>query len=98
MPHDTLALVVDFQDQLQQRRVLLGVRQLQLAHPLPPSRRPRPGAVAGALPSRLLMRPQLNGGTLGRSIAMGAQMALEMAPRRSNAGLVVWECLTTAAW
>jgi hypothetical protein len=46
---DALPLVIDFEDQLEQRRILLPMRQLESSNPLPPRRCPRAGIVGWAL-------------------------------------------------
>jgi len=47
---DAVALVVDLENQLEQRGVLLGMRELQLSHPLPPCSRPRAASARWSLP------------------------------------------------
>lgn len=49
-PFDSLALMIDFHDVIQQRDVLFRVGHLQLAHPLPPGCRPGSAAFGSSLP------------------------------------------------
>src|SRR5882672_5673653 len=47
---NAMSLVVNLEDQLHERGVLLGVSQLQASYPLPPGGRPRSAVVCGSKP------------------------------------------------